>query len=619
MYHSQSYTPKLKRKLAVVDIEGFRDFQNDRMIAYLIGIYNPNFNKERYPKWDGFTRFNDKDCINTFLDRFLTHEYRGYIFYAHFGSIFDFPIILQELNLRNQYKIYPIMKGSKIIKMKIQDDDNHVWYFNDSSALLNFSLDELTKTFKVAHRKLHVVDKNDNYDKNLFLMYKKNPKLIIEYLKHDCMGLYEVLEKFRNEMLNIGGDLGLTIASTSLKTFNRKYQKDFMYMCPKTTNDELRNAYFGGRTEIFRLYAPELKDAYYYYYDINSLYPFVMRKYDYPISKPNIIQTPNKDVFMENNGITHAKVTTPDKLYIPVLPAKIKLKTDTKLMFVLGSYEGWWDNELLRKAKEIGYKIEPIKSYAFKSEYIFKDFVNDFYKIKQNSKKDTPMYLIAKLLMNSLYGKFGQRQISESIIKDPFPDADKYNVKEIIDFETGWCKVEEEGKGKMYLPQIAVHVTAMAQLWLYKAFEDILDKGYKVYYCDTDSITTDYQNLPISTRLGDWKLEKRLLSGYFVLPKTYKTIDDKGHIELRAKGYSRKLQDKIDKNAFENAIFNKDFSGFKVISDKKELLRAKASFRRFKEFNHLDYVRRSLQTTYNKRRILKDFDTIPFKYDELIK
>jgi hypothetical protein len=243
------------------------------------------------------------------------------------------------------------------------------------------------------------------------------------------------------------------------------------------------------------------------------------------------------------------------------------------------------------------------------------------------------MYLIAKLLMNSLYGKFGQRQISESMIKDPFPDLDKYNVKEIIDFDTGWCKVEEEGKGKMYLPQIAVHVTAMAQLRLYKTLEELIDKDYKVFYCDTDSITTDYRNLPTSTELGDWKLEKRILEGYFVLPKTYKTVNEvtkemrkkdpkkyKGkstYVELRAKGYSRRLQDKIKKDAFENAIFKKDFSGFKVISDNKELLRAKASFRRYHEFNHLDYIRRSLQTTYNKRRILRDFNTVPFFYDEL--
>lgn len=618
MYQSRPYNPKKTRKIAVVDIEGFRDFQNDRMISYLVGVYDPNFDHERFPKWDGFTKFTDFDCVNSFLDKYLTKSFRGYIFYAHFGSIFDFPIILQELNQRNQYRIYPIMKGSKIIKMKIEDDNNHTWFFNDSSALLNFSLDELTKTFKVAHKKLQVAEKNDSYDRNLFRLYKKNPALVTEYLKHDCIGLYEVLDRFRTEMLNIGGDLGLTIASTSLKTFNRKYQKNYLYMCSKEINDELRNAYFGGRTEIFRMYAPELKNDYYYYYDINSLYPFVMRKYDYPISKPNIIMSPNKNIYKESNGVTFAKIVSPKGLYIPVLPSKIKMKNDTKLMFVLGSYEGWWDNHLLRKANEIGYKIEPKKSYLFESDYIFKDFVNDFYKIKQNAEKDTPMYLIAKLLMNSLYGKFGQRQISESLIKDPFPDPAKYDVKEVIDFDTGWCKVEEEGKGKMYLPQIAIHVTAMAQLWLYESLEEILAKGYKVYYCDTDSITTDYKSMRTSKELGDWKLEKRILSGYFVLPKTYKTIDEHGKVELRAKGYKRKLQDKISKDAFEHAIFNDDLSGFKVISDNKELLRVKASFRRFHEFNHLDYVRRSLQTRYNKRKILKDFNTIPFSYDELI-
>jgi hypothetical protein len=619
MYNSRPYTPKKSKKIAVVDIEGFRDFRTDKMLSYLVGVYNPNFDRERYPNWDGFTKFSTMDCVNSFLDKFLTKQFRGYVFYAHFGSIFDFPIILQELNKRNHLKIYPIMKGSKIIKMKVEDNNKHYWFFNDSSALLNFSLDELTKTFKVTHAKLHVTDKNDSYDFNLFKLYKKNPALVIKYLKHDCIGLYEVLDKFKTEMLNIGGDLGLTIASTSLKTFNRKYQNNYLFMCSKEINDELRNAYYGGRTEIFRLYAPELKDSYYYYYDINSLYPFVMRDNDYPISKPNIVLTPDKDIFMETNGITFAKVKAPDDLYIPILPSKIKMKSDTKLMFVLGNYEGWWDNHLLRKAKEIGYQIEPMKSYVFRTDYIFKEFVNDFYKIKQNAERDTPMYLIAKLLMNSLYGKFGQRQISESLIKDPFPDPEKYKLKEIVDFDSGWCKVEEEGKGKMYLPQIAVHVTAMAQLWLYKSLEDIVNKGYKIFYCDTDSITTDYRNMHTSKELGDWKLEKRILEGYFVLPKTYKTVDENGKVELRAKGYSRKLQQKIKEDAFRNAIFKNDMTGFKVMSDKKELMRAKASFRRYHEFNHLDYIRRSLQTTYNKRKILNDFNTRPFKYKELIK
>ena len=624
-YHNRPYIPKITRRILTFDLEGYRDFYKERMVAYLCGVWDGDF----------FLPLRGDDCVRDFIKRYITHKYRSNIFYAHFGSIFDFPILLQELQERPDLKIYPITKGSKIIKLTIKDDNDHQWYFHDSSALLNFSLAELTKTFKVGHKKLEIVKKNTNYDRKLYELYKKNPKLVIEYLMHDCKGLYEVLNEFKQKMLDIGGDLGLTIASTSLKTFKRGYQNNVLMMCDRSINDELRNAYFGGRTEIFRMYAPEIKGKYYYYYDINSLYPYVMYEYDYPISKPQIIQTPDKKVFMENEGITKARVISPNDLYLPVLPSKIKIKTDTKLMFVLGEYEGWWDNALLRKAKELGYTITPQKSYIFKTEYIFRDFVKHFYSIKENSESNTPMYLIAKLLMNSLYGKFGQRQDSEFMIKDPSPDENEYEIIDYVDLDTGWVKVKQESKGKSFLPQISIHVTAMAQLKLYESMEKILEKDYRLYYTDTDSLTTDYPNIPVSKKLGDFKREKLLHSAIFLLPKTYKVIEQVSkemnkknpkkyknlnrYTEIRAKGFSKNLREKININAFENALLKDDYSGFKVISDKKEMIRPLASFHRFNNFNHLDYIRRSLQTRYNKRKILKDFDTVPFTFKELLK
>lgn len=586
------------------------------MVSYLLGVYNPHQDKDLgYNAKDPFRVYHGIDCVKNFVDDFIVASFRGYIFYSHFGSIFDFPIILDELNKRD-FNIYPIMKGSKIIKIVVSDNVNHRWYFCDSSALLNFSLDELTKTFKVEHPKLEIVKKDNNYDRNLYNLYCKNPDLVIKYLRNDCIGLYEVLDKFKNEILKLGGDLGLTIASTSLKTFSRGYQHHNFYMCPKDLNDELRLGYYGGRTEIFRMVAPKQENDVYYYYDINSLYPFVMKKYEYPVSQPMIVSTPKQNVYMENNGVTLAHIKTPDKLYIPLLPHKLKVGDANKLMFILGNYKGWWDNDFLRKAKEIGYSIEPLKSYLFNSEFIFKDFVDDFYKVKKDAEKDTPMYLIAKLIMNSLYGKYGQRQISESLIKDANPDKEKYIIKD-FDIDTGWSTVIEEGKGKFYLPQISIHVTSMAQLWLYKSIEEILEKDYNVYYCDTDSIISDYKNLRVSKELGDWKLEKKIVEGYFVLPKMYKILLDGGKQEIRAKGYSQKLQNKINPDAFNRALFNDDYQGFSVISDLPEMLRAKSSFRRFKDFNKLDFIRRSIQTRYNKRKVLPDFNTRAYNIKEL--
>lgn len=43
----------------------------------------------------------------------------------------------------------------------------------------------------------------------------------------------------------------------------------------------IRRAYFGGRTYVFQPYGEDL-----YYYDVNSLYPYIMKEYPMPASKP---------------------------------------------------------------------------------------------------------------------------------------------------------------------------------------------------------------------------------------------------------------------------------------------------------------------------------------------
>lgn len=50
------------------------------------------------------------------------------------------------------------------------------------------------------------------------------------------------------------------------------------------------------------------------------------------------------------------------------------------------------------------------KGYTFNSKNLFKDYITDLFMIKQNTPKDNPWYIISKILMNSLYGRFGLKQ-----------------------------------------------------------------------------------------------------------------------------------------------------------------------------------------------------------------
>jgi DNA polymerase type B, organellar and viral len=58
-------------------------------------------------------------------------------------------------------------------------------------------------------------------------------------------------------------------------------------------------------------------------------------------------------------------------------------------------------------AMKYGYKFEILKGYLFDKEYNFKDYVNSLFKMKSDVDNNSPLYVTAKLLLNSLYGRFG--------------------------------------------------------------------------------------------------------------------------------------------------------------------------------------------------------------------
>lgn len=52
-----------------------------------------------------------------------------------------------------------------------------------------------------------------------------------------------------------------------------------------------------------------------------------------------------------------------------------------------------------------GYKVEVIKGYKYEKGIIFKEYIDYFYNVKMNSSGVDRV--ISKLMLNSLYGKFG--------------------------------------------------------------------------------------------------------------------------------------------------------------------------------------------------------------------
>lgn len=100
-----------------------------------------------------------------------------------------------------------------------------------------------------------------------------------------------------------------------------------------------RDALYGGRTSPACLTYDCKEGERIEYYDFTSLYPYVQKKYDYPIMHPSVyVGEACKDLKMENVfGIVKCKILPPRRLLFPVLPFRV----DGKLLFALCAFKKW--------------------------------------------------------------------------------------------------------------------------------------------------------------------------------------------------------------------------------------------------------------------------------------
>ena len=144
-----------------------------------------------------------------------------------------------------------------------------------------------------------------------------------------------------------------------------------------------------------------------FHYDINSLFPTGMKLLNFPTGKIyHFIPRNNEALSLISKeykiGIFRVNLQCPNDLMHPIIPIKI----DHACVYPTGNWSGWYHAEELKNALKYGYKFEVLEGYFFEDKPIFKDYIEKLYEIKQNSKPNTPHYIISKLLVNSIYGRF---------------------------------------------------------------------------------------------------------------------------------------------------------------------------------------------------------------------
>lgn len=552
------YLPQEKTKFAVIDIE---TANWTRFIV--LGYY------------DG-TEYREFKTLKAFFT-WLACAQRCETMFAHFGGKFDFLFLLKEA-LRNEHaEVTAIVpRGSSMLYFTLKIK-NKVYTFRDSSALLPFSLKSITENFGVTHVK-------QEYDHSKTTRYTKELSM---YLKYDCIGLYESLEKFYSWPLIEKAGGATTLASQAMRVF-RTYLKKDLYGLGDDASAFVRESYLGGRTEIFR---PFCKKGPLYEYDVNSLYPFVMRDNYYPVGNGYFTFS-----FEDHRlGIYKARVRVHSDVHVPCLG----VVRDGKFVFPTGEFSGVWTSAELSYARSLGYDIEIIEGYVFpRKEKLFHDFITDLYKIRLTSPKNSVSDILAKLLMNSSYGRFGMNLEKENITFEL-----KEGVKE-------YRAITMNGKNiQMYSepvrlrtfthPGIAAFVTSYARIHMHRLMSKI--KPDALYYTDTDSIfTTD--ELPTGKNLGDLKHEGTYDSAVFLLPKTYYAKGLKKS-KIAMKGFDKKKISQFDFDDFHSALEG-DLKRFKIENEPK-FATLKTAIAQNKIVAMTKKTEKQLRSEYSKRIIVK--------------
>ena len=284
------------------------------------------------------------------------------------------------------------------------------------------------------------------------------------------------------------------------------------------------------------------------YFDINSAYPNAMKKGMFPIGKPfrgikkgyefqlvKIELLSDALVSKNNLPFIFLKSEKGSKFYLKRLPkGHLFYLTGEEFQAFKKSYSGSWKSEV---------------KYSFKvvsGEKLFGAYINYWYDIKKQ-KSNPILVLVAKLMLNSLYGKFGSKSIKESKILNP------EKVKNWDSKVLSYTKWEHEigiFEASYYLP-IGIKITADVRL---KLVDTVGNNYSKFLYCDTDSIAfTDDFRIETGKDLGQWKIENEGVEMLVVGKKRYLMVKN-GNIEKVAFA-SYKLKNIQSKLSFKTFIY----------------------------------------------------------------
>lgn len=459
--------------------------------------------------------------------------------YAHNGGGFDW-LSLLEYGVDNGTfdDMQAIMSGGNPIGINIKLGKTLI-RLRDSYRLLPATLKGLSVSFNVPTPK-EDISQSDLLNMRNFM--EREPDKFWSYLKSDVIALQQVIQRFWESIYDRKGSIGdlpMTLPSLAFKLWRMTLQEPVQTPTEQKLLDLERNAYTGGRTECYGAAVADVS-----IYDANSLYPSVMISQDFPTSYTGAWTYQ----YRGNPGIYEITYEQTNRITKPVLR-----DSESNAFTYVG--KGTYTQPEIELLLEIGGNISCTYGYEYdQMGKLFESFIGEWYSERLEAQKrgDESMRFVAKILMNSSYGKFGQQEIGEKVvlwdnqqIETAIANGDKIAPLGIF------TVIEDERSSNQIFVGVAAYITAYARIALYRQIHAVEMQGGHVYAVDTDSVHISNATVPTGDNLGEWKWEFSGEGAY--LGKKMYSLQGEG---IRAKGIGKQGRAQLTHEMFTDLAIN---------------------------------------------------------------
>ncbi len=563
------------KNFCVIDVETYG--LSARPESFIFGVvYAHNFHKVFY---------DVKEMGKWLLSTDNPYKY----IYAHNGE-YDFTCIYDNIILNLDQSA--LFVGSTFIQAKVNGK-----ILANSLPILKSSVEQLGKALGMEKGILD--DKFKRGDKNIIVNDDD-----IKYCTRDCEIIYVYLEK----VFSYTKKIKPTIASCAMEIFKKEFLKRKFIKNP--FNELFRNSYYGGRVECFRF--GKIKPI--YKYDINSLYPSACVNMFFPdFNKMKKGKKCSPEYFEKNilsmyEGCVNVTIEH-EKSFVGVLP----FRRNSEIIFPYGIFTSWYNFNELRFAMSTGLiKIKSIKEFVYAPRIQFtelREYMLFFYKAKETS--EGAEKLLMKFLLNSLTGKFAQREYGQKTyfqsLEKAFEFINSLHNGERVelhhfseDRDDLFVEVFDKRRSEKItwnIPTISSYITSQSRITMLPFFLE--NKNY-LCYTDTDSL--------VMTR----PLNKKYLSDN-ILGMFKKEHDT----EIEIKG-NKHYSSKVDgKKVYHIKGVSKNFKRSGKNFTFKKMIKSKESISRNLHAGMFIDVVKHLSGNYTKRIIDKNNKSQTLKLNEI--